>query len=82
MERKLTAILCADVHGYSRLMGEDEEATIIAYIELGREQEARAEATELKRISPHFMAHVEAKVSRDPAGQKRMEDDLRKAGLN
>jgi TolB-like protein/class 3 adenylate cyclase/cytochrome c-type biogenesis protein CcmH/NrfG len=28
MERKLTAILCADVYGYSRLMGEDEEATI------------------------------------------------------
>src|SRR6201981_1191549 len=28
MERKLTAILCADVYGYSRLMGEDEEATV------------------------------------------------------
>ncbi len=28
MERKLTAILSADVKGYSRLMGEDEEATI------------------------------------------------------
>jgi len=28
LERKLAAILCADVHGYSRLMGEDEEATI------------------------------------------------------
>src|SRR6202162_148355 len=28
MERKLAAILCADVHGYSRLMGEDEEATL------------------------------------------------------
>jgi adenylate cyclase len=28
MERKLTAILCADVHGYSRLMGDDEEATL------------------------------------------------------
>jgi len=28
MERKLTAILSADVHGYSRLMGEDEEATL------------------------------------------------------
>ena len=27
MERKLTAILSADVKGYSRLMGEDEEAT-------------------------------------------------------
>src|SRR5260370_6567521 len=28
MERKLTAILCADVFGYSRLMGECEEATL------------------------------------------------------
>ena len=28
MERKLTAILSADVKGYSRLMGEAEEATL------------------------------------------------------
>ncbi len=28
MERKLTAIICADVFGYSRLTGEDEEATL------------------------------------------------------
>src|SRR5260370_18971579 len=28
MERKLTAILCADVFSYSRLMGDDEEATL------------------------------------------------------
>jgi class 3 adenylate cyclase len=28
MERKLTAILSADVKGYSRLMGENDEATI------------------------------------------------------
>jgi adenylate cyclase len=37
MERKLTAILSADVQGYSRLMGDDEEATIrtlTAYREL------------------------------------------------
>ena len=27
-QRKLTAILCADVVGYSRLMGDNEEATI------------------------------------------------------
>ena len=27
-KRKLTAILSADVAGYSRLMGEDEEATV------------------------------------------------------
>jgi adenylate cyclase len=28
LERKLTAILCADVYGYSRLMGENEEETL------------------------------------------------------
>jgi adenylate cyclase len=28
LERKLTVILCADVYGYSRLMGDDEEATL------------------------------------------------------
>src|ERR1700686_903011 len=28
MQRKLAAILCANVHGYTRLMGEDEEATL------------------------------------------------------
>jgi len=36
-ERRLTAILSADVHGYSRLMGDDEPATvrmIMAYREL------------------------------------------------
>ena len=36
-QRKLTAILSADVEGYSRLMGEDEDATIrtlTAYREL------------------------------------------------
>lgn len=27
-KRKLSAILSADVEGYSRLMGEDEEATV------------------------------------------------------
>ena len=28
MQRKLTAILSADVVGYSRLMGDDDEATV------------------------------------------------------
>ncbi len=28
MQRKLTTILCADVFGYSRLIGENEEATL------------------------------------------------------
>src|SRR5262245_58115655 len=33
MERKLTAILSADVEGYSRLMGDDEAATVRAITE-------------------------------------------------
>ena len=39
-KRKLTAILSADVKGYSRLMGEDEEATmstITAYRQVSSE---------------------------------------------
>ena len=28
MERKLTAILCADVSGFSRFMGQDDQATL------------------------------------------------------
>ena len=55
---------------------------IVAYVELGREQEAQAEAAELKRISPQFLAHVHAGVVKDPAGNKHLEDDLRKAGMN
>src|SRR5947207_8696535 len=35
-QRKLTAILCADVVGYSRLMGEDESATYDALKRLRR----------------------------------------------
>ena len=31
-KRKLTAILSADVEGYSRLMGDDEEATVSSRI--------------------------------------------------
>src|SRR5215468_3558069 len=37
VERKLAAILAADVAGYSRLMGEDEEGTHTALTALRRE---------------------------------------------
>src|SRR5271156_5126722 len=37
VERRLAAILAADVVGYSRLMGEDEEATLAALKTLRRE---------------------------------------------
>jgi len=107
MERKLAAILSADVKGYSRLMGEDEEATIrtltayrevmttlphlpgphaflaVIYNELGRAEEARAEAAEVLRISPNFS--VESFRQRipfeDPAEVEHVLAALRKAGL-
>jgi adenylate cyclase len=37
VERRLTAILAADVVGYSRLMGADEEGTLVALKEIRRE---------------------------------------------
>ena len=36
VQRKLTAILCADVVGYSRLMGDDEEATVATLTAYGK----------------------------------------------
>lgn len=38
VQRKLTAILCADVVGYSRLMGNDPEGTPTAGSQLGGRQ--------------------------------------------
>jgi adenylate cyclase len=52
---------------------------IVAYIEIGRDQEARAEAAVLKRISPHFLDHAD--VGEDAALNRRWGNDLRKAGM-
>ena len=50
MERRLTAILAADVVGYSRLMGIDEAGTLAALKSLrqesGRSQDHRAQRTD------------------------------------
>jgi hypothetical protein len=37
-KRRLTAILSADVAGYSRLMGDDEEATVRTLTTYGRKR--------------------------------------------
>jgi len=37
MERRLAAIVCADVAGYSRMMGADEEGTLAALKTIRRE---------------------------------------------
>jgi len=55
-------------------------AMIYAYTELGREQEAREEAAEVIRISPHF-ALASLQGNKQPDVGKREEKDLRNAGL-
>jgi adenylate cyclase len=56
---------------------------VVAYTELGREHEARAEATEVMRISPRFeVAPPEnAPFGGDIAWNRRWIGDLHKAGL-
>jgi tetratricopeptide (TPR) repeat protein len=51
-----------------------------AYVELGRDQEARAEAAEILRISPHYAVASQPRV-KDEGTSKRFERDLYKAGL-
>jgi adenylate cyclase len=55
----------------------------VAYIELGRDSDARAEATEVKRLNPQFKVPPPDKFpNKDLASAKRFCTDLRKAGLN
>jgi adenylate cyclase len=58
------------------------ELTVI-YSELGREEEARAEAMEVLRINPHYSLEVARQISpyKDPAVLERTLAALRKAGL-
>ena len=55
----------------------------IAYSELGREPDARAEIVEILRISPQFSlkAEKERLALQDQTLEERYIDDLRKAGL-
>jgi adenylate cyclase len=54
-----------------------------AYSELGREEEARAEAAEVLRLSPNFSVEVYGRITsqKDPAITERTLAALRKAGL-
>jgi adenylate cyclase len=53
---------------------------LVAYVELGHEEDARAEAAEIVRMSPQFTV-ASIPPGRDAAWNKRFRDDLRKAGL-
>ena len=52
----------------------------VAYVELGRDQDARGEVAEVMRINPQFSLAM-TDINKNPAKQKLVEADLRKAGL-
>jgi adenylate cyclase len=53
-----------------------------SYVELGRERDARAEAAEIMRISPHYaLASLPGHGVKHEALNKRVRSDLRQAGL-
>jgi adenylate cyclase len=55
----------------------------IADVELGRDDDARAEAADVLRVSPHYSLAIwqQAYPLKDPVLQERWRADLRKAGL-
>jgi tetratricopeptide (TPR) repeat protein len=56
---------------------------VIAYEELGQDQDARDEAAEVMRLSPQFVVPPPGNgLLKDPSVNKRYGEDLRKAGLN
>ena len=53
----------------------------IAYVELGREQDAHAEVAEVMRLSPRFALGPPELMNKDVAWRNRAYADWRKAGL-
>ena len=68
MERRLAAILAADVVGYTRLMGADEAGTL-------------RRATELRRETLEPLTAVASFIFRHPADRERLVMWARHAGL-
>ena len=72
--RKLTAVLAADIVGYSRLMGADEAGTLAQLTVLRKEVIKRKPKFSAKRFAKR-------RPFKDPAMTMRLVDALRKAGL-
>jgi membrane fusion protein (multidrug efflux system) len=71
--RRLTAILAADVAGYSRLMGVDEEGTATAAVRAG---EANLDAAKQQ------LAVIDTEIAETQASLAMAQADLRTAQLN
>jgi len=51
------------------------------YVELGQEEEARAQVAEILRRNPNFSTEGLLSTYKDPVHAERLRNDLRKAGL-
>ncbi len=85
MQRRLAAILAADVVGYSRLMGEDEAATLAA-LKAHRMEDARAAAAEFERLRPDGydfaeVARFHGQMCAHTEDREHWLEGYRKAGL-
>ena len=85
MQRRLAAILAADVVGYSCLMGEDETGTLAA-LKAHRMEDASAAAAEFERLRPDGydfaeFAHAHVRMCGRPEDREHWLEGYRKAGL-
>jgi len=65
LRRKLAAILSADVKGYSRLMGDDEEATVRTITTTGKGIPNRASKSSRESLSK-VHSHYQSKWRNNP----------------
>ncbi len=85
MQRRLAAILAADVVGYSRLMNEDEAATLAA-LKVHRMEDACAAVAQFERLRPDGydvsgVARVLGQMCARPEDREHWLEGYRKAGL-
>ncbi len=69
MERRLAAILAADVVGYSRLMEADEEAaarTLSRYLEISRRNQRPEDIATISHAGPPLRGRGQVPELRDP----------------
>jgi adenylate cyclase len=86
--RKLTTILSADVAGYSRLMQDDEAATVITlesykqtFFDLIRQHRGRVVDSPGDNLLAEFASVAAASMHKEPAAAERFHAALRQAWL-
>src|SRR6185503_2160762 len=86
LERRLTAILAADIAGYSRLMGEDEEGTLRDLMTVDKEvlslRTTQHQGRIFKRMGDGFLAEFPSVVEAMRCALAIQEDMAARAAAN